>query len=551
MADKKDEIKIKTKATTTQTTQEGVSGGEVAGGGVPGRKLTPRGNLSQSQTAGEQVPRRKLTPRGTTPLENGEAQAGQPTESSQASKSPRPSTQEGQPAAPAGAAGQGQGQNQTQMPQKSAAKQEPTAASKSELKPDHSLSPSVSDADLKNKKGINIPTSKQDMKDKAAQKATEPAKKALSNVAKKLARQAAQAVARLAAQAAAYVVAFFGWWVLIIIAVIVILVLIFSLYLYSTAANGYFGKAQPVAAGTASTNSDVKKAIDYSQKPTDVAGYNQLMFLVTSDKDYMANSGKIDARLVKALNYLISKHKMIRISHIISDYDLMNTNETGSDTNPQIIANITAHKDGLAADTDEIDFVYKTVEFDAKCQSGGVGAIAGALGVGTVIGGVGTGDSDIVYYNDLNQELLRLYCQASITDIAKDTNTIFKGQPAQAIPIKILWQDCKPNIKHAGNQPDPCTTITDPVEQLVFQKVYQPEARRKVHQAITELLQWPYDSGNKDYYRITQLITYSYSRDVAPWEKDGTLDQLYGLPRPANYGLFYMLEAWQNIHIGY
>jgi len=528
MADEKDEIKIKTKATTTQTTQEGVSGGGIAGGKVSPPLKTGGTPTAAKPTAG--------APSSRPPEAQG---AGRPAPASQ------PAARTSQPPTKPPTEGASPAEPQTAGPKES------TTTNKPEPSPDHSVSPSVSDADLKNKKGVNIPTSKQDLKDKAVRKATEPAKKALSNVAKKLARQAAQAVARLAAQAAAYVVAFFGWWVLIIIAIIVILVLIFSLYLYSTAANGYFGKAQPVAAGTAATNSDVKKAVDYSAKPTDVKGYNQLMFLVASDKDYLANSGKIDARLVKALNYLISKHKMIRISHIISDYDLMNTNETGSDTNPQIIANITAHKDGLAADTDEIDFVYKTVEFDAKCQSGGVGAIAGALGVGTVIGGVGTGDSDIVYYNDLNQELLRLYCQASITDIAKDTNTIFKGQPAQAIPVKILWQDCKPNIKHAGNQPDPCTTITDPVEQLVFQKVYQPEARRKVHQAITELLQWPYDSGNKDYYRITQLITYSYSRDVAPWEKDGTLDQLYGLPRPANYGLFYMLEAWQNIHIGY
>jgi hypothetical protein len=512
LADQKDEIKIKTKV-TTQTAQKGVSGGKVAGGGVPGRKLTPRGNLSprseftpeQKTTPGQKqeqaVPQRQLTPKGELGQE-------MPTA--------------GQSAAQPGGQPARQTQNQVQPTQKPAEEQKSTTLNKPEPQPGHSLSPGISDADLKNKKGVNIPTSKQDAKDKLAQKAKEPAKRAASEVAKKLARQTAQAIAKLAAQAGAAIIGFFGWWVLAIVAIIVIVVIVISIILYSTAASGYFGKAQPVAAGTISTNSDIKQAIDYSAKPTGVTGYNQLMFLVASDKDYMANSGKIDARLVKALNYLISKHKMVRISHIISDYDLMNTNETGSDTNPQIIANITAHKDGLAADVDEIDFVY---EVDLQ---------------GTV-----------TYYNDLNQVLLTLPdTTAGIWNVSK-VNTIFNGQPAQALPIPILDQDCKPNIKHAGNLPDPCTTITDPTQMLVFQKVYQPEARRKVHQAITELLQWPHDSGNTDYYRITQLITYSYARDVQPFEQNGTLDKLYGLPRPANYGLFYMLESWQNIHIAY
>lgn len=544
MADEKNKLNVEAKTKVTKTKEE-----------ISKRKLNPRGDISTAQgttQAQEQIPQRNLTPRGNVPLGNAEPPAGQATQQ-EATPGAR---QIGQPQAPAEEqipqrelTPQGE-IGQTQTPQ--AQGQGQKTLEKPEPKPDRTTTPSMSDADIKNKKGVNIPTSKQDLKDEALRKATEPAKKAAKQTAKKLGQAAAKALAQAAAEAGAAIVAFFGWWVLAIVAIIVILILILCLILYSSAANGYFGKASPVPAGTVSTNPDIKKAIDYANKATDVAGYNQFMFLKASDKDYLANSGKIDARLVKALDYLISKHKMVRISHIISDYDMMNTNEVGSDTNPQIIKNITAHKDGLAADTDEIDFVYKTVEPDEKCQSsGGLGSIGAALGVGGSIAGIGSGDSDIVYYNDLNQELLRLYCHASVTDIGKDTNTTFNSIPAQAIPIQINWQDCKPNITHAGNLPDPCTTFTDPTDQEVYQTVYQPEARRKVHLAITELLKWPYDSGDVNYNRITQLITFSYDRDVQPFEQDGTLDKLYGLPRPANYGLFYMLEAWQNIHIGY
>jgi len=511
MAENKGKIKITTE-TTTKTTPKHGSGGGVAGGNIP----PPSQGIRQPEAAD--------TP--SSPMAGG----GQQPVSPQTAQPESQATGGGSGAQTGNQPGAQQAAPQGQTP----GGKEAEAINKPEPKSGHSTSPSVSDADLKNKKGVNVPTSKQDLKDKATQKATEPAKKAASNLGKKLARQAVQAVAKLAAQAAAAVIGFFGWWVLAIVAVIAIIIIIFAVYLYAGSASGAIGgKAQPVPGGTASTNPDIKKAVQYSETPIDVAGFTQLVFLKSSDKDYMQNSGKIDARLVKALNYLVSKHKMIRISHIISDYDMMNTNETGSETNPQIIPNITAHKDGLAADTDEIDFVYRVFQESTSCSAASNGL-----------------KGDIVYFNDLNAELLRLPCMGNLWDTGK-TNTTFNGQPAEAIPIQINWQDCKPNIKHAGDLPDPCTTITDPNEQLVFQQVYQPEARRKVHLAITELLKWPYDSGNKDYYRITQIITYSYDRDVQPFEKDGTLDKIYGLPRPANYGLFYMLEAWQNIHISY
>lgn len=264
-----------------------------------------------------------------------------------------------------------------------------------------------------------------------------------------------------------------------------------------------------------------------------VIGYNQIVFKDQKDKQFIQD-GKIDDRLARALAYISKKHGMIRISHIISDYEYMNAYEAGQETNSQVIKNITAHKDGLAADLDMIDFVYKVFETNTECAAASNG-LAG----------------DIVYYNDLDEELLRLKCRGDIFDTAQ-TNTLWRNLPAQALPIKILYQDTKPNIEHAGNETDPCPdSLTNPEDRLVCDQVYRPEARRKVHQALGELLQFPYDTENLTFYRITQLITYSEERDVLPFAEDGTLDQLYGVPREANFGLFAMLEAWQNIHLGY
>jgi len=288
---------------------------------------------------------------------------------------------------------------------------------------------------------------------------------------------------------------------------------------------GGYGKSVPDRSGPDSPN--VQALLGLADKPTDVMGYSQVVFKVQEDRDYV-QSGETDDRLLEALNYLASKHKMVRISHIISDYKDMNVQEAGTDTDPQIIQNISAHKDGLAGDLDQIDFVYKVL--DAKTQT-------------------------VVFNNDLNEELLRFDCKITPTACAVTPNTTYKdalgiSSPAEAIPIKILYQDPKPLIEHAGNEPDPSLNF-DPIEQLIYQKVYQPEARRKVNQAISELLQFPYDKNDTDRYRITQLITYSQERDVDPFQEDGTLDELYGMPRPKNFGLFSMLEAWQNIHIGY
>lgn len=313
-------------------------------------------------------------------------------------------------------------------------------------------------------------------------------------------------------------------WILAFLVFCSILIFLIFGGLAAHTLSGGLGKSYPQPGGPDSPN--IKKILELADQPSQVSGYNKIVFKEEKDKEYV-QSGKLDDRLAMALAYLASKHEMIQISHIISEYEYMNIAEAGKDTNPQVIQNISAHKDGLAADIDEIDFVYKVFEPRPEC---------------------GSGRGDIVFYNDLNEELLRLKCQGTLASI--NQNTTWNGKPAEGIPIKILYQDPKPNIEHAGNEPDPSLT-TDPIEKQIYENVYQPEARRKIHLAISELLEFPYETEDVNLYRITQLITFSEERDVIPFQDDGTLDELYGMPRPANFGLFYMLEAWQNIHIGY
>ena len=92
---------------------------------------------------------------------------------------------------------------------------------------------------------------------------------------------------------------------------------------------------------------------------------------------------------------------------------------------------------------------------------------------------------------------------------------------------------------------------------------YRPKAREKVHQVTKELLEMPSADiprlGLPDLIgmRVTQLIVWSYERDVLPFETGAekpTLDEVYG-PRPlTNTGLFattghnYLLD---HIHIGF
>lgn len=137
-------------------------------------------------------------------------------------------------------------------------------------------------------------------------------------------------------------------------------------------------------------------------------------------------------------------------------------------------------------------------------------------------------------------ELLRLYCLGG-----PSTGTATKT----AIPIKVTWQDDKPDISHVSSDADDCSTYESIMGDAVCYAVFRPQARTKVHQVITELLQFPYDAKDENFYKVTQLVTFSQERDVDPFKE--TLDKLYGLPRPGNLGLFSMPESWSQVHVGY
>lgn len=125
-------------------------------------------------------------------------------------------------------------------------------------------------------------------------------------------------------------------------------------------------------------------------------------------------------------------------------------------------------------------------------------------------------------------------------------NTTYKDQPyTEAVQIQVKWQDDPPDSKYINGEADNEGILNS----LIFYTVYRPEAQRKVHDLIAELLQFPYDMKNKTEYRVTQLITFSKDRDVTPFK--ALVDKLYGASRPANYGLFSMPEAWAQVHIAY
>jgi hypothetical protein len=80
-------------------------------------------------------------------------------------------------------------------------------------------------------------------------------------------------------------------------------------------------------------------------------------------------------------------------------------------------------------------------------------------------------------------------------------------------------------------------------------KCFKPTAQKNVNKVIGELLQFPTDSGNEFTNKVTQIITYSDERDIQPF--GDILNNLYGVFRPANYGLFAMPEAYDHIHIAF
>lgn len=128
---------------------------------------------------------------------------------------------------------------------------------------------------------------------------------------------------------------------------------------------GYLGKTLPQRAGKDDPN--VQKLIAATKTSAGKEGIagvlaaskdsKKLEFLNQRDLEYV-ESGQIDKRLAASLVYLVDHHQHIRVSHIVSGYENLKTNvESGRFHDKQIINNISAHKDGLAMDIDEIDYV--------------------------------------------------------------------------------------------------------------------------------------------------------------------------------------------------
>jgi len=188
---------------------------------------------------------------------------------------------------------------------------------------------------------------KDKIKNLSKQKAKDAVKKAASAAAKRLSAMALSAI---------------GWPALIGCLIIFIIVVAIFGTMFCLAGSGYpGGKSFNQAAGKNDPNI---KAIIAATNITTKAGLHKIDFANPKDKAYV-ESGKIDKRLAAALKYISDKHDHIRISHIVSGYEDMPIDpESGNLHDRQIIKNISAHKEGLAADIDEIDFVKK------KCRCG-------------------------------------------------------------------------------------------------------------------------------------------------------------------------------------
>ena len=242
---------------------------------------------------------------------------------------------------------------------------------------------------------------------------------------------------------------------------------------------------------------------------------------------------------------------------------------------PTQLGNIGGLKDLGKLDVSKIEDLSKAINLDNVTKLGNLNDL-GSLGDPSSMGDLGTVLStgslaDLGALGNLGglssvfgggEELLRHRCAVEPLNV----NTTWGIYPAEAIPIKVTWQDNKPNATYVSTDPDDCNADGADVCQMV----YRPEARRKAHILISEALRFPYDMGNKDYYHVVQLITFSNERDVQPfWDEDSArneysspvtyqgkaiypnLKDLYGLPRNDNFGLFAMPESWSQVHISY
>ncbi|MDO8513631.1 MAG: cell envelope integrity protein TolA [bacterium] len=133
------------------------------------------------------------------------------------------------------------------------------------------------------------------------------------------------------------------------------------------------------------------------------------------------NNSRMDRRVLDALIYLANRHSYIKVSNIVYLYEKMPVDFENS-SNSQVVANISAHVSGQAADIRAIDFIYDGIDPLPTC---------------------GSEDPrrDIVWFNDRGAELLRQRCKGSMA-MMKKGGPIFVGRiSTEAIPIQIAWQD--------------------------------------------------------------------------------------------------------------
>ena len=203
------------------------------------------------------------------------------------------------------------------------------------------------EADLEPDQPARKPTTTDKVKDAGG--------KAAKKGAKNLAKKAGAAVAKTLSSATGALASYFGWPVLAGCLVVFLIILLVFGGLACLSINGYFGKTLPMPAGKDDPN--VIALIEANDN-------GKLVFTHDRDREFL-ESGQIDRRLAAALNYLVERHEHIRISHIVSAYEDMKVNpESGSFHDQQISKNVSAHKNGLAADIDQIDLIKE------KCDCG-------------------------------------------------------------------------------------------------------------------------------------------------------------------------------------
>lgn len=196
------------------------------------------------------------------------------------------------------------------------------------------------------------------------QKGAGPAKKAVQKGRKELTNKAAKWAAKQAASVAAKAVAVAAGPYAVIAAVVLLVIAVIVALVAAYYLRGSAGKTIPQRAGKNDPN--IAKVLSLTKQETGEKGSGNMKinFLNSRDLEYI-QSGQVDKRLLASLVYLAEHHEHIRVSHIVSGYEDMQTNvESGSFHDKQLANNISAHKDGLAADIDEIDYV------NDKCDCG-------------------------------------------------------------------------------------------------------------------------------------------------------------------------------------